>query len=142
MLTAELVFTIYMLANEKHKATFMAPVGIGLALFVAELIGVYYTGGSLNPARSFGPCVISGVWDEEHWIYCELPLLVLLRLRELISYRGRSMRRSLSCLGVLSLHQNARIRDGESRTSRREQSRGCRRGCRGNSQEGDGVAGR
>lgn len=60
-----------MLANEKHKATFMAPVGIGLALFVAELIGVYYTGGSLNPARSFGPCVVSGVWDPEHWIYCE-----------------------------------------------------------------------
>jgi len=34
-----------MLAKEKHKATFMAPVGIGLALFVAELVGVYYTGG-------------------------------------------------------------------------------------------------
>lgn len=59
-----------MLANEKHKATFMAPIGIGLALFIAEMVGVYYTGGSLNPARSFGPCVISGVWDNEHWIYC------------------------------------------------------------------------
>ena len=47
-MTAELVFTIYMLANEKHKATFMAPIGIGLALFIAEMIGVYYTGGSLN----------------------------------------------------------------------------------------------
>ncbi|KAF2162847.1 hypothetical protein M409DRAFT_26703 [Zasmidium cellare ATCC 36951] len=69
LLTAELVFTIYMLANEKHKATFMAPVGIGMALFIAEMVGVYYTGGSLNPARSFGPCVISGVWDPEHWIY-------------------------------------------------------------------------
>jgi aquaporin rerated protein, other eukaryote len=45
ILTAELVFTIFMLAKEKHKATFMAPVGIGLALFVAELVGVYYTGG-------------------------------------------------------------------------------------------------
>ena len=38
-LTAELVFTIFMLAAEKHKATFIAPVGIGLALFVAELTG-------------------------------------------------------------------------------------------------------
>jgi len=45
ILTAELVFTIFMLAKEKHKATFMAPIGIGLALFVAELVGVYYTGG-------------------------------------------------------------------------------------------------
>ncbi|CAK4019792.1 related to aquaporin [Lecanosticta acicola] len=69
VLTGELVFTIYMLANEKHKATFMAPIGVGLALFVAEMVGVYYTGGSLNPARSFGPCVVSGVWDPEHWIY-------------------------------------------------------------------------
>lgn len=52
-------------------ATFIAPVGIGLALFVAELVGVYYTGGSLNPARSFGPCVVTGIFDQEHWIYCE-----------------------------------------------------------------------
>ncbi|KAF2450474.1 aquaporin-like protein [Karstenula rhodostoma CBS 690.94] len=69
VLTAELVFTIFMLAKEKHKATFIAPVGIGLALFVAELVGVYYTGGSLNPARSFGPCVVTGIFDREHWIY-------------------------------------------------------------------------
>lgn len=38
-LTALLVFTILMLAAEKHQATFMAPIGIGLALFVAELSG-------------------------------------------------------------------------------------------------------
>jgi len=50
-------------------ATFIAPVGIGLALFIAELVGVYYTGGSLNPARSFGPCVVTGIFDKEHWIY-------------------------------------------------------------------------
>lgn len=44
-------------------------MGIGLALFIAELVGVYYTGGSLNPARSFGPCVVTGIFDKEHWIY-------------------------------------------------------------------------
>lgn len=38
-LTAMLVFTIFMLAAEKHKGTFLAPVGIGLALFIAELSG-------------------------------------------------------------------------------------------------------
>ncbi|OJD35792.1 mip family channel protein [Diplodia corticola] len=74
-LTAELVFTIFMLAKEKHKATFIAPVGIGLALFIGELVGVYYTGGSLNPARSFGPCVVNGQWDSEHWIYWLGPAL-------------------------------------------------------------------
>jgi len=72
ILTAELVFTIFMLAKEKHKATFIAPVGIGLALFIAEMVGVYYTGGSLNPARSFGPCVVTATFDKDHWIYCKL----------------------------------------------------------------------
>ena len=38
-LTTMLVFTIFMLAAEKSKATFVAPVGIGLSLFIAELAG-------------------------------------------------------------------------------------------------------
>jgi len=38
-LTAQLVFTIFMLAAEKHKATYIAPIGIGLSLFIAELTG-------------------------------------------------------------------------------------------------------
>jgi aquaporin related protein len=42
-LTAQLVFTIFMLAAEKHKATFIAPVGIGLSLFIAELSGKSFT---------------------------------------------------------------------------------------------------
>lgn len=37
-LTAELVFVIFMLAIEKHRATAIAPVGIGLALFIAEML--------------------------------------------------------------------------------------------------------
>lgn len=68
-LTAELVFTIFMLATEKHEGTFIAPVGIGLSLFIAELMGVFYTGGSLNPARSFGPAVVSHDFSSYHWIY-------------------------------------------------------------------------
>lgn len=68
-LTSILVFTIFMLAAEKHKSTFLAPVGIGLALFVAELVGVFYTGGSLNPTRSFGPCVVTGSFPGYHYIY-------------------------------------------------------------------------
>lgn len=73
--TAELVFTILMLAKEKHRATFIAPVGIGLALFLTQLIGVFYTGGSVNPARSFGPCVVNGNFNSEHWIYWVGPLV-------------------------------------------------------------------
>ncbi|KAL6251456.1 Aquaporin-1 [Rhinocladiella similis] len=74
-LTAQLVFTIFMLAAEKHRATFIAPVGIGLSLFIAELMGVYYTGGSLNPARSFGPCVVLHSFYSYHWIYWVGPIL-------------------------------------------------------------------
>ena len=74
-LTAQLVFTILMLAVEKHKGTFLAPIGIGLSLFIAELGGVYYTGGSLNPARSFGPCVANKQFPSEHWIYWLGPAL-------------------------------------------------------------------
>ena len=38
-LTCQLLFVVLMLAAEKSKSTFLAPVGIGLALFVAELAG-------------------------------------------------------------------------------------------------------
>ncbi|KAK4981411.1 putative aquaporin-3 [Elasticomyces elasticus] len=68
-LTCELVLAVLILAAEKSKDTYIAPVGIGLALFVAEIAGVYYTGGSLNPARSFGPCVASRTFPGYHWIY-------------------------------------------------------------------------
>ena len=79
-----------MLAAEKHKGTFIAPVGIGLSLFIAELSGkaykitiampsliesgVFYTGGSLNPARSLGPCVILHSFEHYHWIYWVGPI--------------------------------------------------------------------
>ncbi|KAI9702660.1 MAG: hypothetical protein M1820_006166 [Bogoriella megaspora] len=77
-LTAQLVFAILMLAKEKHRSTFIAPVGIGLALFVGELVGVFYTGGSLNPARTFGPAVITNSWNREHWIYWVGPIIGVL----------------------------------------------------------------
>nr|XP_001400871.2 MIP aquaporin [Aspergillus niger CBS 513.88] len=68
-LTAQLVFIIIMLAVVKHKSTFLAPVGIGLVFFVTEMVGDYYTGGSLNPARSLGPDVINRSFPGYHWIY-------------------------------------------------------------------------
>jgi aquaporin related protein len=36
---------------------------------------VYYTGGSLNPARSFGPAVATKKFPPEHWIYWVGPLM-------------------------------------------------------------------
>jgi hypothetical protein len=71
-LTAQLIFCIFMLAAEKHRSTFIAPIGIGLALFIAELAGrrrlidEYYT--SWLPQVSISP--------EDLWIL--LGLLVLM----------------------------------------------------------------
>ena len=47
-MTAELVFVVLMLAAEKSKDTFLAPIGIGLALFVAMMGGK-----SPRPTRPF-----------------------------------------------------------------------------------------
>lgn len=38
-LTANLVYVVIMLAVVKSKSTFLAPVGIGLVLFVNQLVG-------------------------------------------------------------------------------------------------------
>jgi aquaporin related protein len=59
-----------------RKTNILSPsLGIGLSLFVAELTGVYFTGGSLNPARSFGPAVVNTSFKHYHWIYWLGPML-------------------------------------------------------------------
>ncbi|KAM5358590.1 hypothetical protein ACJZ2D_015158 [Fusarium nematophilum] len=73
--TAQLVFVVLMLAAEKSLDTFLAPVGIGLALFVALIPGVFVTGGSLNPVRSFGCAVAGADFPGYHWIYWVGPAL-------------------------------------------------------------------
>ncbi|OAL48514.1 aquaporin-like protein [Pyrenochaeta sp. DS3sAY3a] len=67
--TSQLVLTILMLEGGPSK-----PMYIGSSLFVAEICSVYFTGGSLNPARSFGPAVVVG-FTGYHWIYWLGPLL-------------------------------------------------------------------
>jgi aquaporin related protein len=73
-LTSQLVITVYFLAVEKHRATFLAPIGIGLSVFIAHIVGTNYTGTSINPARSFGPAVIQG-FPGYHWIFWLGPFL-------------------------------------------------------------------
>ncbi|GAA5984206.1 hypothetical protein JCM10908_006090 [Rhodotorula pacifica] len=72
-LTCLLMLTVLVVTVEKSAigadSGSIAPVSIGLALFLAELCGVFYTGGSLNPSRSLGPDVVLGKFDSYHWIY-------------------------------------------------------------------------
>lgn len=58
-LTAILCLTVLLLAAEKHKSTYLAPIGIGLALFSCHLFGVVWTGCGMNPARALGPSVVA-----------------------------------------------------------------------------------
>ncbi|UZJ55574.1 hypothetical protein CBS101457_004894 [Exobasidium rhododendri] len=74
-LTAVLVLTVLFLAVEKHKGTYLAPIGIGLTLFGCHLFGVVWTGCGINPARAFGPSVVSGSFPGYHWIYWLGPIL-------------------------------------------------------------------
>lgn len=67
--TTILCLTVLMMAVEKHRATPMAPMAIGISLFIGHLVCVYYTGAGLNPARSFGPAVAARSFPVYHWIY-------------------------------------------------------------------------
>jgi len=71
----QLVLTVYMVAVEKHKSTFLAPLVIGISVFVAHIIGIKISGASLNPARSFGPALVTLNFVNYHWIYCRAPYI-------------------------------------------------------------------
>lgn len=75
ILTAMLMGTILMLAVEKHRATFIAPLGIGLALLLIHLTGINVSGASVNPARSLGPAVVNRHFVPEFWIYFIAPTI-------------------------------------------------------------------
>mmetsp|Transcript_25804 Transcript_25804/g.65605 ORF Transcript_25804/g.65605 Transcript_25804/m.65605 type:complete len:228 (+) Transcript_25804:152-835(+) len=51
----------------------LAPLPIGLAVFLAHIVLIPIDGCSINPTRSFGPSVIANSWDN-HWIWWAGPL--------------------------------------------------------------------
>jgi aquaporin-4 len=74
ILTFFLLTTIYMVAVHKKAAPGFAGIAIGGMIFLLHLVGVPLTGASMNPARTFGPALVSGYWDF-HWMYWVGPII-------------------------------------------------------------------
>ena len=74
ILTFVLVFTVFATAIDKRGLGHVAPLAIGLAVFIDHFVGVPLTGASMNPARSFGPALVANEWDDQ-WVYWVGPLI-------------------------------------------------------------------
>ncbi|KAJ3076365.1 hypothetical protein HDU98_003947 [Podochytrium sp. JEL0797] len=74
ILTCGLVLIVLFLAVDKSKVTFYAPMMIGVYVFICHINAIPYTNTSVNPARSFGASVVSGVWRDQ-WIFWVAPLM-------------------------------------------------------------------
>lgn len=57
-----LVSTIYATAVDKRGAASTAPIAIGLSISLVILAIGPLTGAALNPARAFGPSIVTGHW--------------------------------------------------------------------------------
>ena len=74
ILTFFLVLVIFMTAVHKKASPGWHGFTIGGMIFLIHLVAVPLTGASVNPARTFGPALISGFW-EFHWMYWAAPIL-------------------------------------------------------------------
>jgi aquaporin Z len=76
-LIAEIVFTtvfvlaVLVLAGSRSDTKYL---GMGLAYTAVHLIGIVFTGASVNPARSFAPALVGGEWTD-FWVYVVGPLV-------------------------------------------------------------------
>lgn len=71
-LTFLLVFAIFGTAVDP-RAPKIGGFGIGLAIAADILMGGPISGASMNPARTFGPGLVAGVWNA-HWVYWVGPI--------------------------------------------------------------------
>jgi MIP family channel proteins len=75
VMTFTLVYVVLAATTSKnYKIVPLAGVAVGFTLGFNVIFGGSITGGSLNPARSFGPALIAGNFDY-HWLYWIAPII-------------------------------------------------------------------
>ncbi len=74
LLTAVLMFVITAVATDTRAVGQLAAVAIGATVALDALWGGPISGASMNPARSFGPALVSRTWDA-HWVYWLGPMM-------------------------------------------------------------------
>jgi MIP family channel proteins len=75
VMTFTLVYVVLATTTSKnYKIAPLAGVAIGLTLGFNVMFGGSISGGSLNPARSFGPALITGNFSY-HWVYWAAPII-------------------------------------------------------------------
>jgi aquaporin NIP len=72
--TGLLGFVIMAVATDERTPPAIAPFAIGITVFAGALVTGPLTGGSFNPARSFGPAIVGNVWNS-HWLYWVAPIV-------------------------------------------------------------------
>jgi MIP family channel proteins len=73
VLTFFLAFVVYGAAVDS-RGGYLGPLVIGLTVALDILFGGPFTGAAMNPARTFGPALVSGHW-ENHIVYWIGPLI-------------------------------------------------------------------
>ena len=74
VMTAFLMFVIMAVATDTRAVGAAAAIAIGATVALDSLFGGGVTGASMNPARSFGPALVAGEW-QQFWIYVAGPVL-------------------------------------------------------------------
>lgn len=97
-----LAFVIMGVATDDRAPAAVAPFAIGATVFAGALVTGPLTGGSFNPARSFGPALASGVWTA-HWLYWVAPIagmVTAVRLYDLLRGAGLTSSATMEPLGT------------------------------------------